>query len=151
MNELIAPNDPKLRLESFAVVTEDVKLLSNTFNSMFSIMRDNEGLGLSAPQIGINKRFFVMEKISDGGVFWSNEKILINPLIVSQSDHYEWREEGCLSLPGVTVNVKRPIWVKIWYNDKDGDGIEEELHDLSARVFLHEFDHLRGVLITDYD
>jgi len=112
------------------------------FQAMLATMRANNGIGLAAPQVGINKRFFVAD-ISEGAV------VVINPRILKVSG-YDVMEEGCLSLPGISVNVKRPQTILVQYLDADNQMIKKEFQDLMARVFLHENDHLNGKLISDH-
>ncbi len=112
------------------------------FQAMLETMRANNGIGLAAPQVGINKRFFVAD-IGEGPL------IVINPKIIKVQGH-DVMEEGCLSLPGIGVEVKRAQTVLVEYQDSDNQMVRREFQDLLARVFLHETDHLNGKLISDY-
>ena len=133
--------DPCLRKKSIPVpeITASERML---IQSMIETMRRNKGVGLAAPQVGINQRIFVAET-GEGLVVISNPKILKKAGSVVM-------EEGCLSIPGVTVKVKRPekIWVK--FLDENSQPVEENYEGLMARVFQHETDHLDGKLIIDY-
>lgn len=111
-------------------------------SSMLETMHAQKGVGLAAPQVGINRRLFVAD-IGDGPM------VFINPKIVRMSGK-SVMEEGCLSIPGVYVQVKRAekIWVK--FLDENNHSHERACDDLLARVVQHESDHLDGKLIVDY-
>ncbi len=111
-------------------------------HSMIHTMNHNQGIGLAAPQIGVNRRIFVVD-VGDGPI------AIINPLIIKESGSAV-QEEGCLSIPEVTINVKRAKKIWIQYLDEHNNLIERIHDDLMARVILHETDHLDGNLITDY-
>ena len=116
--------------------------LCNLLNDMMSFMRESRGVGLAAPQIGVSQRFFVM----DAGY---KVRKVINPEILSTGNSTEEIEEGCLSVPGIHKKVRRPKRITVRYQNEAGETVEEELKDLPARVFQHEFDHLYGVLFVD--
>ena len=110
--------------------------------AMIEKMHEEKGVGLAAPQVGLNQQIFV----ADIGL---GPMAVINPKIIKRSGS-EWLEEGCLCLPGITVNVKRPKEILVRYTDENNQTVERELADLMARVFMHETDHLHGKLIVDY-
>jgi peptide deformylase len=110
--------------------------------SMIETMYAHKGVGLAAPQVGINQQLFVVD-VGDGPF------AVINPEILRQSGSSR-QEEGCLSIPGVTIEVKRPARLKVRYVDAHNHPVEREMSDLLARVFQHENDHLQGKLIVDY-
>ena len=133
--------DPVLREKSKRV--EDIgPREQKIFSIMAETMYKARGIGLAAPQIGIDQQMIVAD-IGDKLIK------LANPIIVVREGE-SFLEEGCLSIPGVTVGIKRAkkILVKGW-NEK-GKEIEMEVENLLARVILHEVDHLSGVLIIDY-
>jgi len=121
-----------------AVGPEERLLIQGMLTTMYA----SQGIGLAAPQIGINQRLFVVD-IGQGPVAVINPKIL-------KTKGSDVMEEGCLSLPGVAVDVKRPQRIVVQYLDQDNRSVQMELSDLMARVFLHESDHLQGKLISDY-
>ncbi|KAF2956674.1 peptide deformylase [Marinitoga sp. 38H-ov] len=133
--------DPILRKKAKKVEKIDEKF-QELLNNMTNVMYKEDGVGLAAPQIGINKRFFIMD---DG----KKLRKIINPEIIEFLGDEVVYEEGCLSIPGVFINVKRPEGIKVKYFDENGNEIEEELHDYTARIFQHEYDHLEGVLFVD--
>jgi len=102
-----------------------------------------DGLGLAAPQIGRSERVCIVK-------MGSRLMPLINPQIVFKSQETEYAEEGCLSLPGVWIQVPRSTSIRVQYLDAKGAEQDRMLTDLDARVVQHEVDHLEGKLITDY-
>ena len=112
--------------------------------SMIQTMHEEKGIGLAAPQIGINERIFVVDTGEGDGPF-----ALINPHII-QKKGQETMTEGCLSLPGINVDVKRAATISVEYLDEENRLHRRECTDLLARVIQHENDHLNGKLIIDY-
>jgi peptide deformylase len=112
---------------------------------MIAIMRDGMGVGLAATQLGILRRLLVFQAGPDG-----EPTALVNPVIewLSEQD-LALAEEGCLSLPRVSMDVERPLYARISGRDAEGEPIEIEASGLEARVLQHEIDHLDGVLILD--
>ncbi len=104
------------------------------------------GIGLAAPQVGINLRLTVIDIA--GGEEKGNQMVLVNPELRGQEGS-EKGEEGCLSIPGFTALVERPQKVRVAAQDLDGNPIDVEGSDLLARVMCHEIDHLDGILYID--
>jgi peptide deformylase len=111
---------------------------------MVSIMRDGMGVGLAATQLGVLRRLLVFQAGPD-----SEPTALINPEVEWLSDEVVVAEEGCLSLPRVSMDVERPLHARFSGLDVDGEPIRLEASGLEARVLQHELDHLDGVLILD--
>ena len=111
---------------------------------MIAIMRDGMGVGLAATQLGLLRRLLVFQAGPD-----SEPTALINPEIEWVSDEVVVAEEGCLSLPGVSMDVERPLHARFSGLDLDGEPMQIEASGLEARVLQHEIDHLDGVLILD--
>ena len=111
---------------------------------MASLMHDAIGVGLAAPQLGISQRLLVYRVGPDAPVI-----ALANPELEWVGEEEEVFEEGCLSIPGVTVDVERPIHVRVRALDEEGEERLIEASGLEARVIQHEMDHLDGVLILD--
>ena len=111
--------------------------------AMINTMNSHKGIGLAAPQVGINEQIFVAD-VGDGPF------AVVNPKITKKSIGSETLEEGCLSIPKVQVKVKRAksIWVE--YTNEYNQTVQQQLTDLPSRVFQHELDHLNGKLILDY-
>lgn len=121
-------------------INDDIRKLAK---NMVIIMNKNDGLGLSACQIGKNIRMFVVLKEL------SEKNIFINPEIVKISKKTDILEEGCLSLPGVYLPIKRAISLKIKALDENNKKFNLKAKDLLARTIQHEIDHLNGILIID--
>src|SRR6478735_6643454 len=111
---------------------------------MASIMRDGMGVGLAATQLGILRRLLVFQVGSD-----SEPTALVNPEVEWLSEEAVVAEEGCLSLPRVSMDVERPLHVRVGGRDADGEPVSVEASGLEARVLQHEIDHLDGILILD--
>ncbi len=114
---------------------------------MVELMRDAQGAGLAAPQVGVSRRLFVIEDES-GPEGPSIPTVFINPELELGGDLIPF-EEGCLSIPDIRTTIRRPKTVRIKAFDLQGQPFELEDDDFLARVWQHEFDHLEGVLITD--
>jgi peptide deformylase len=111
---------------------------------MIHIMQDGMGVGLAATQLGVLRRMLVFQAGSD-----NEPTALINPKIEWMSDDLAIAEEGCLSLPRVTMDVERPLHARFTGRDVEGEPVVIEASGLEARVLQHEIDHLDGVLILD--
>ena len=135
--------DPVLRTKARAVDRFDVALRDEV-GRMGVLMNDALGIGLAATQIGVPHRVLVYRVEHDSPV-----NALVNPEIEWSSKDSEVMEEGCLSLPGVHVEVERPVRVRVRARDPRGAEIVVEASGLEARVIQHEMDHLDGVLILD--
>jgi peptide deformylase len=133
--------DPVLKTRAAPVDSFDESLVRLT-QDMLATMRDNEGVGLAANQVGRLKRVFVAA-IED------EEYIIVNPVLSDWSETTESAQEGCLSIPGILVDVERPTGVTVSGQDLSGEPLQIEASDLLARVLQHEVDHLDGVLILD--
>ncbi|CAM3175964.1 peptide deformylase [Streptobacillus ratti] len=132
---------PILRKKSDEVI-EFNDGLRNTLDEMVKTMRLANGIGLAANQVGIDKRFFVLE-IEDEIIK------VVNPEILSFGEEMVEFQEGCLSIPGIFKNVLRPESITVRYQDENGNVIERELNELKSRAFQHELDHLDGILFID--
>lgn len=139
--EIRVIGDPVLR-ERAAEVSVFDRGLRKLAKRMLRVMHDAPGIGLAAPQVGVLQRLLVYE-VED------TPHALVNPVLDEFSEETEESEEGCLSIPGVTVPVRRAVSVRVRGNDLDGAEIEFVSEGLEARVIQHETDHLDGVLITD--
>jgi peptide deformylase len=120
--------------------------LSDTVGKMFSTMYDAGGVGLAAPQVGISKRFFVMDVRDEEDN--RRPQVFINPQII----HIEGEqigEEGCLSFPGLFQVVRREMRIVVRAQDLTGDEFEADLEGLAARCVLHETDHCDGIVFID--
>lgn len=136
--------DPVLKSKASPVTAFGPELRAEV-ERMFAIMHDGMGVGLAATQLGVLRRLLVFQAGPDGP-----PTALVNPAIEWLSkDDLAIAEEGCLSLPRISVDVERPMHVRVSGRDAAGEAIAIEASGLEARVLQHEIDHLDGVLILD--
>jgi peptide deformylase len=135
--------DPVLKSRATPVDRFDDSL-RRQISRMAGIMHDALGVGLAAPQLGISQRLLVYRVGPDAPV-----TVLANPELEWASGEVELGEEGCLSIPGVVVDVDRPVHVRVRALDEEGEERLVEASGLEARVIQHEMDHLDGVLILE--
>ncbi len=134
--------DPVLRQRADEVTDIDERLV-RLCSDMLATMYEAPGLGLAAPQVGIQKRFFVYDLgAGDGG------QVLINPVITEGDGEWEYHE-GCLSVPGLSFDIVRPKRVHVTGTDLDGNEVDFEADELFSRLIQHELDHLDGVLLLE--
>jgi peptide deformylase len=135
--------DPVLRSRALEVERFDDALVQEV-RRMGRLMHDAFGIGLAATQVGVMHRVLVYRTELEGPI-----AALVNPVLEWASKEKETSEEGCLSLPGVSVEVERPVHVRVRAQDERGAPLLVEASGLEARVIQHEMDHLDGVLILD--
>ena len=158
---ILAYGDPILKKECDEI-GKDYPKLSDLISDMFETMYKAKGVGLAAPQIGKNIRLFIV----DGSPFAEKEegeeddplaegiedfkKVFINP-IIEEEDGKEWPfQDGCLSIPKIRENVSRKPDIVVSYYDENWVLHEEKFSGYAARIIQHEYDHIEGVLFTDY-
>lgn len=122
--------------------------ISKIAKEMFLVMYATKGVGLAAPQVGINKRLMVYNPEGDSKK-WMQETIMVNPKIVEYSEAKEWDEEGCLSFPDMSGDVERSKWIKVEAQNLKGKKIKKKFKGWEARIFQHEYDHLDGTVYID--
>ncbi len=133
--------DPCLRRKSRPV--KDVGPIERVLiNALFETMRSHKGVGLAAPQVGINEQIFVVDTGKEAFA-------VINPRII-KSEGKNAMQEGCLSIPHLQVKVKRAKEITVEFTDENNRRFRAEVSGITARVFQHESDHLNGKLIVDY-
>ncbi len=135
--------DPRLKKVSKPVEVFDEQVAALA-GRMFELMRISRGVGLAAPQVGVNIRLFVMNHNGEP----TSDRVYINP-VLSDPDSEEEDEEGCLSLPKVSVSVWRSKTLKIKAVDLQGRPFEQMETGYIPRIWQHEIDHLNGILLTD--
>ncbi|XP_059294157.1 peptide deformylase 1B, chloroplastic [Lycium ferocissimum] len=138
--------DPILRAKNKRIATFDDNL-KKLVDEMFDIMYKTDGIGLSAPQVGMNVQLMVFNAAGERGE--GEEIVLVNPRVSRYSRRIILYDEGCLSFPEIYGDVQRPDSVKVDAQDINGARFEISLSALPARVFQHEFDHLQGVLFFE--
>ena len=139
--------DPLLLMRSAKINIFD-KNLVNLSKDLIDTMYDADGVGLAAPQIGINKRIFVMDCSSENEE--KDCRVVINPEIEHASEELGSYKEGCLSIPGITEEISRPKVIKVLYQDVNGVLQRDTYDDLWSICFQHELDHLNGKLFIDH-
>ncbi|MGA3215245.1 MAG: peptide deformylase [Acidimicrobiales bacterium] len=133
--------DPVLRQRAAEIKEIDGRIVRLS-EEMIETMRDAPGVGLAAPQVGIERRIFVYD-VGEGA------QTVINPEIIESSGEWEW-EEGCLSVPDLHWPIIRPKQVHLVGLDLEGNEVSIEADELLARVFQHELDHLNGILLLEH-
>jgi peptide deformylase len=133
--------DPVLKSKAAPVADIDGKIVRLVDDMFETLGESDNGLALAAPQIGVQKQIFVWD-------FGDDPKAVFNPEIVESTGEWVY-EEGCLSIPGLYVEIVRPKQVLLRGVDVDGNPVEWEADELEARMFQHELDHLNGVLMFD--
>lgn len=133
--------DPVLRQVAKEITNVDGALVK-LVDDMLVTMYDAPGLGLAAPQVGVQKRLFVYD-LGDG------PRALVNP-VIRETDGEWLYEEGCLSVPGLSWEIVRPDRVHLVGYDLDGNEVDLEVDELAGRLFQHEFDHLDGKLLIEH-
>tara|TARA_A200000113_G_C8838575_1_gene346078 strand:- start:440 stop:1030 length:591 start_codon:yes stop_codon:yes gene_type:complete len=157
---IVAYGDPILKKDC-EEIDQNYPDLKQLISDMFETMYKAKGVGLAAPQIGKNIRLFIV----DGSPFADDEdeeddpraegiehfkKVFINP-IIEEEDGKEWPfQEGCLSIPKIRENVTRKPDITVSYYDENWELQEESYSGYAARIFQHEYDHIEGILFTDY-
>ena len=134
--------DPVLRQRT-RDVTEFDDRLARLAADMHEAMRTHEGVGLAANQVGILRSLFTWHVGEEEGS-------VVNPVLEDSSEEIQDGDEGCLSFPGLFYPLERPLRVRVRYRDLHGDEQQADVEGLLARVFLHEMDHLQGILFIDH-
>jgi peptide deformylase len=135
--------DPRLRKPSVPVEVFDADLKALA-TRMLELMREAKGVGLAAPQVGINRRLFVMCHSGKS----EDDRVYVNP-VLSEPEGEDEAEEGCLSLPEINIPVWRSTRLRIQARDLDGNPIDQTESGYIARIWQHETDHLDGILLLD--
>jgi len=140
--KIILYPDPRLKRVSTDVIFD--ASLHGLIKRMFEVMHEARGVGLAAPQLGVNQRLFVVNPTGKP----EDDRAFINPILFD-AEGEEIAEEGCLSLPGIHVNVPRATSLRIQAQDPQGNPFERLEAAYAARICQHELDHLNGILLTD--
>ena len=142
IRNIVTKGDDVLRKICRTQLQFDEKL-ATILDDMKETMYKAEGVGLAAPQVGLLRRFCIVDIGDEEGLIE-----LINPVIIETSGS-QIGQEGCLSIPGESAEVERPMYVKVRAQDRFGNNIVVEGEGLKARAFCHEIDHLDGILYID--
>lgn len=151
MNFFLYADSLVLRTQSRDVNLNDTATLFRLIHRMYATVTDpaHEGVGIAAPQVGICRNIIWVARYDKNGLNPPYE-VYLNPRITAYSDTSLYRADGCLSIPGVSENSMRAIWVDIEYDLPDGSHHAERIdHRYTAHIFQHEIDHLNGILFID--
>lgn len=143
MLEIVKYGDEVLSSKSKNVTTFD-SALALFVDAMFETLDEANGVGLAAPQVGVEKKIFIVDTRKEG-----ERLVFINPEIIETSVEMVPYEEGCLSIPGIYYNVTRPKMVTVQAQDVNGKSFTIKADGLFARAIQHEADHLKGKLFVD--
>ena len=150
--KMIPPSDPRLLMQIAPFLDENLEKLGfkdrvELSKVMYDTMAKYGGIGLSANQVGLPFRMFIMgghPQIDNGRV-----RSVFNPLINDVSEETVNMKEGCLSFPFLFLSINRPKWCSVKYTNEKGEDVEETLHGMNARIFMHENEHMNGYVFTD--
>jgi peptide deformylase len=140
--------DPRLRIKAKPIEKVD-DAVRKLMDDMLETMYHEEGMGLAATQVGVDKRVIVID-LNAGTDEEPKVFLMANPEILWCSDETSSMQEGCLSVPETRAEISRPARVKVRYLDRDNQQVELEVDGLFATCIQHEIDHLNGVLFIDY-
>lgn len=144
-NKIVYYGSKILRKEAEKVGNINQEII-DLIDSMYNIMYQERGIGLAAPQVDVSKKIITIDVEAQNGPVIA----LINPEITAKSDKTEPYEEGCLSFPGITLEIERPSEITVKGVTPDGKEISFDAGGLYARVLQHEIDHINGVVFIDH-
>lgn len=150
--KIIVSPDPVLRKKCEPVTTDELPEMAKLANKMAKLMYKSDGCGLAAPQVGVSKQLIVLDTAvtEEGKERAQNPLFIINPHLTRQSDEKECAGEGCLSIPGITIDIERPFAVEVEALDIEGNEIHIEAEGFDARALQHEMDHLEGITMFEH-
>ena len=153
--KIITSPDPILRKKCEPVSAEEFPQIAKLAKKMAKLMYKSDGCGLAAPQVGVAKQLIVIDTSlpKEGEETKEREQnplFIINPRIVAHSEETECGGEGCLSIPGVTVDIDRYLAITVEAQDLEGEEIVIEAEGFDARALQHEMDHLEGVTMFEH-
>jgi peptide deformylase len=148
LRDILIHPDPRLKKVADPVpeISDEIRRLAD---DMLETMYDAPGIGLAAPQVGVNRRLLVMDCVKEEGAA-ARPMVLINPEITWESEALNTYEEGCLSIPEQYADVTRPAEVEVAWTGLDGKRHQERFDKLWATCVQHEIDHLNGTLFIDH-
>ena len=141
--DIVKYGNPVLRQKASELEQVDDEL-KDLARQMLDIVKEHSALGLAAPQIGVSKRLFVARMPGNP----PEDVVIINPVIIESEGEWEF-EEGCLSVPGISGTIVRPMDIVVEGMTLDNQAFRRKYTDLPARIILHETDHLNGILFID--
>jgi len=150
--QIVVSPDPRLRKKCEPVEASEIAKVASIAKKMAKLMYKNNGCGLAAPQVGVLKRFLVIDCSlpEEGEESVQNPDFFINPQVVYQGGEDEIVEEGCLSIPGISIPIKRCTKITVEALDLDGEPFVVDAEGFYARALQHELDHLDGTTMFDH-
>jgi peptide deformylase len=148
VQKIVLYGNPVLRRRADPVDALDASV-KRLAQDLLDTLEKADGVGLAAPQIGVSKRVLVVAPPADEDAPRPEPRVFVNPEILEAGGPTVTAEEGCLSIPGIYEDVKRPARVRVKAIDLDARPFEEEVEGIAARILQHEIDHLDGVLFID--
>jgi peptide deformylase len=151
--EVLTTGDPRLRKRAETQTDYSSPELNSDINTLEAALEEHGGMGIAAPQLGINRRLLLIHSRPNErypNAPESELQILINPEIISHSHEKELDWEGCLSVPNQRAKVWRYSEITVDYKELDGRSIRAHFSGFTARIFQHEFDHLNGEIFIDH-
>ena len=139
---IVTKPNPILKAQARLIDPIEIQGLQILISDMFNTLAASGGVGLAAPQIGQSLNLFVVK-------LEGTEHVFINPVVLDAGTESDVQPEGCLSIPGLVLKVRRSKQIKVMFRDRNGNQQVTDLGEGWSRVFLHEFDHLQGILIDD--
>jgi peptide deformylase len=151
MKIITSPN-PILRQKCEPVSPGELSQMAKLAAKMARLMYKADGCGMAAPQVGVAKQLIVLDtgRAEEGKERVEDPLFIVNPRVLVQSEERESSDEGCLSIPGITIAIERPTRVEAEALDLDGTPIHIEAEGFDARALLHEMDHLEGVTMFEH-
>lgn len=149
---IITYNNPLLKNKSKKInYVQNIKKYKTLINSMFETMYNASGVGLSAPQVGLNIKIFIMDSSSNKKYDYDSQKyIFINPIIINKFGENTTCIEGCLSIPGISENITRKSEIVIQYTNLNNDLITKKFTGFKSTIIQHEYDHIQGILFIQH-
>ena len=142
-----------LRAKAEDIDLNDKEYISNLVKDLKETLAHADGCGLAAPQIGVSKRALIVDGTGMGDVYdylKDFKRTMINPVIIEESEDENVYSEGCLSIPGIYGDVKRPASITVEYYNEDGEKVTEKFDKFACRMVQHEMSHLDGDMFVDH-
>jgi len=151
MKIITAPN-PVLRQKCEPVSVEELPRMVKIAQKMAKLMYQAEGCGIAAPQVGVAKQIIVLDTVmpAEGEERVKDPLFIFNPIILELGEEIEFDGEGCLSIPGIKIEIERPTTIVVEAMDEDGSSIQIEAEGFDARALQHELDHLEGITMFEH-
>lgn len=150
--KIVLSPDPILRQKCEPVSKDELAKMAKLAAKMAKLMYKSDGCGIAAPQVGVAKQLIVLDtsKQEEGEERIEDPLFILNPKLVAKGEETECLGEGCLSIPGITIDIERPTYIEVEAMDLEGDSVNIVAEGFDARALLHEMDHLDGVTMFEH-